>query len=73
MPTGLSLLNGKAVYSTFVTRGNEILDVEVILDINHPQVRKMIDRAARQARHQSVEAGGALVIKARVHYRAGAQ
>jgi hypothetical protein len=64
MTTGLSLINGKATYRTSQSDGTRVYDIDVILDLNHPTIRKMVERAKTAARKQSVEGGGALVVKA---------
>jgi len=60
-----TLLDGKFVYETRVTPSNDKPSSRVVitLDLNHPELRLLIDRARRSKGQRAVEAGGALVVR----------
>jgi hypothetical protein len=51
--------NGKFTYDTYVDSTN----VEITLDLNHPQIRRLIFKAIANKSQRAGEAGGALVVK----------
>jgi len=55
--------NGKFNYDTYITVDDQSVRVDVTLDLNHPTMRRLIDRAMRNSSGRSIEAGGALVIR----------
>jgi hypothetical protein len=60
---GPSLTDGKFMYRTLVTDEPQNLEVTIELDLNHPEIRRLIQRAARNKRSRAVIASGALVVR----------
>ena len=59
-----SFANGKFYYDTFTFKDGQRTKVRITLNLNHQGMREIIDRALRNSSHKTVEANGALEVKA---------
>lgn len=60
-----NLENGKFTFDTYVSNDEHSAKVEITLDLNHPEVRRLIDAAMRNKSRRAVEASGALMVQVR--------
>jgi hypothetical protein len=58
--------SGKFTYTSTIVQGDHVrpVEFEITLDLNHPEIRRLIWRAYGNKTKQAIEASGALKIQA---------